>query len=177
MNKFIFLTLVSGFLLIQASTAASTGSAEITTDTFGSSVDLTVSGSIADWSLTVGENEDTTSIDMTVLSNNADGYEVTVYDALDSGKGADSAGHMTDYTGAAYIDSHLTNALQIKSSGTDAYVSLSGDEQTIESKASASEDGGDSYDIGIKQALAPSDRIPSAGHTYRIIVTFVITAL
>ncbi len=177
MKKWFFFELIAVFFLFQAAAAASNGSVEIKTDTFGASVDLTVTGSIADWSLTVGENEDVGSITMTVLSNNNKGYEVKVYDALDSGKIAGSAGYMTDHTGSAYINIRLSNPLQIKSSGTDEYVSLSGEPQQIESKKSISADAGDIYTIGIKQRLAPSDMILPEGQSYRIVVTFVASAL
>jgi len=174
MKKWFFFALIAVFFLIQASAAASSGSAEIETDTFGASVDLTVTGSIADWSLTVGENEDTESITMTVLSNNAGGYDVKVYDALDGGKPAETAGHLTRY-GDSYLGTYLADPLQVRSSG--AYVSLSGVQQTIESKVGISADAGDTYAIGIKQRLAPSDTILPAGQSYRIVVTFVASAL
>lgn len=177
MKKWFFFALIAVFFLIQAAAAASNGSVEIETDTFGASVDLTVTGSIADWSLTVGENEDVGSITMTVLSNNAGGYDVKVYDAMDDKEFEGSAGYMTDHTGSAYINIRLSNPLQIKSSGTDEYVSLSGEPQQIESKKSISADAGDTYAIGIKQRLAPSDMILPAGQSYRIVVTFVASAL
>lgn len=177
MKKWFPFALIAVFFLIQPAAAASSGSAEIKTDTFGASVDLTVTGSIADWSLTVGENEDLGRITMTVLSNNPGGYEVKVYDALDGGKIAGSAGYMTDHTGSAYIDIRLSNPLQVRSSGTGEYVSLSGEPQRIESRKRISNDAGDTYTIGIKQRLAPSDMILPEGHSYRIVVTFVASAL
>jgi hypothetical protein len=176
MKKWSFFGLIAVFFLVQATAAASSGSAEIATDTFGASVDLTVTGSIADWSLTVGENEDTESITMTVLSNNAGGYDVKVYDALDGGKPEETAGHLTGYEGG-YLGTYLGNPLQIKSSGTDAYVSLSGVQQSLESKVGISADAGDTYGIGIKQRLAPSDTILPEGRSYRVVVTFVASAL
>jgi len=175
MKKWFFFALIAVFFLFQAAAAASNGSAEIETDTFGASVDLTVTGSIANWSLTVGDNEDVGSITMTVLSNNAGGYDVKVYDAMDGGKPAETAGHLTRY-GDSYLGTYLADPLQVRSSG--AYVSLSGVQQTIESKeGDISADAGDTYAIGIKQRLAPSDTILPAGQSYRIVVTFVASAL
>ncbi|NVO66849.1 hypothetical protein [Methanofollis tationis] len=175
MKKWFYFALIAVFFLFQTAAAASNGSAEIETDTFGASVDLTVAGSIADWSLTVGENEDVGSITMTVLSNNAGGYDVKVYDARDGGKPAETAGHLTKYE-SSYLGAYLKNPLQIKS-GTGAYVSLSGVQQSIESKVGISDDAGDQYAIGIKQRLEPSDTLLSEGQSYRIVVTFVASAL
>ncbi|MDD3110823.1 MAG: hypothetical protein PHU26_00835 [Methanofollis liminatans] len=175
MKKWFFFALIAVFFLFQAAAAASNGSAEIETDTFGASVDLTVTGSIANWSLTVGENEDVGSITMTVLSNNAGGYDVKVYDAMDGGKPAETAGHLTRYE-SSYLGTYLKNPLQIKS-GTGAYVSLSGVPQSIESKVGISDDAGDTYAIGIKQRLEPSDKVLDPGQSYRIVVTFVASAL
>jgi PKD repeat protein len=133
-------------------------------------IDISITGSIADWNFETGTNEDTGSVDMTVDTNMPE-WAVSVSDALDDGKPPGTAGRMAEWSaGSGYIAAgqYLTNALKIRS-GTGSYVTLSESAQTLQAGTSQ---GTLPFDIGIQQDISATDPALDAGNQYHIVITF-----
>jgi PKD repeat protein len=133
-------------------------------------IDIDATGEKTNWPFTLGTNEDSTSVDLSV-DTSASNWHVSVMDALDGGaKPAGTEGKMAEYTGSAYVSSGavLTYPLHVKC-GTGDYVTLSGSDQIVQTGISA---GTFTYDIGLRQEIAESDPALTAPNVYRIVVTF-----
>jgi PKD repeat protein len=133
-------------------------------------IDINATGGVSSWLFNLGNNEDTTSVDLSVITT-ASNWHVSVKDAMDDGKPADTLGKMSEYTGSTYVTSGyhaLTNALQVKS-GTGSYIPLSGNYQTIQTGTSS---GTFDYDICLKQEIGAGDPVLSTPNVYRIVITF-----
>jgi hypothetical protein len=176
MRKLFYVALIGLLALLvlpgAVSAATDTGTAAVVAN-IGGTIDLTVTGSIGSWSLAVGDNTDTTTVDANVKST--DTYDLKVRDALTDAKPAASVGKMAEWNGAAYVTPSgkvLTNALQVNANA-GTYATLSGSDATISSGA-ATVPAGVNYDIGIKQTVAFGDTTLDTNN-YRIVVTLTAT--
>jgi PKD repeat protein len=133
-------------------------------------IDISINGSIDNWNFQTGNNEDITSVDMTV-DTNMNNWSVGAMDTLTGGKPAETAGKMAEWSGSAYVPSGtvLANAMQVKS-GTGSYVTVSGTNQPVHEGTAP---GITSYDIGTKQQIEPTDPKLSGNKWYRIVITFI----
>jgi PKD repeat protein len=132
-------------------------------------IDVDVTGSVDNWILLTGSNEDTTSVDMTIATN-LNSWSVSMRDALDGGKPAGTAGKMAEWTsGSGYIPSgkSLANALQVKS-GTGSYLSVSGTGQTLQTGTAHAI----SYDLGLRQVITGTDPALEGNNRYHMVITF-----
>jgi PKD repeat protein len=131
-------------------------------------IDVNVNGSINNWDLVTGTNQDTGSVSVNITTN-MNSWSVSAADALDGGKTSGTAGYMAEYDGSAYVPSGivLKNPLNVNFGG-GSYIALSGTDQTITSGTSP---GTTSGILGISQLVEATDPALVSGHQYRIIVT------
>ncbi len=139
-----------------------------------SEIELTIIGSIDEWNLGLGQNENITSIDLGVTTTAAS-WTVGVRDALNDEKPPGTNGQMVEWTGSAYPEEYtiLSNPIQVKS-GSGNFVSLSDSDQIIQSESSA---GIFNYDIGVRQDIQYGDARLTNGNNYRIVITFTGSTL
>ena len=131
-------------------------------------IDLSVAGSLTNWNLEPGINQDDSSVSLTITTN-INNWEVSAVDGLDGLKPAHTAGYMMEYDGSSYVSSgsNLTNPLNIAFGGGPP-IALSSTPQTI---ASGTSSGTTSGNLGISQLIATTDTILTNGHQYRIVIT------
>ncbi len=133
-------------------------------------IDISITGSIANWNFQTETNEDSSSVDMTVDTNMPE-WAVSVSDALNDNKPPGTAGRMAEWSsGSGYITAgeSLTNALKVRS-GTGSYVTLSGSPRALQAGTSQ---GILPFDIGIQQDISATDPALDAGNKYHIVITF-----
>jgi len=171
----ISLVVVMSAVMVVPVVAAETGTSTITGNP-GAAIDITVTGSISDWTLAVGSNTNATSVDLTVSSNKV-GWTVAVKDNSDNGKPVSWAGRMVEWDGtSAYVTSpevlgaNMTVEGATVSSSTGSLVTLSQTDNTIETGLDAV--NAQSMDITIGQAVAYTDPTLPDPNVYRIVVTF-----
>lgn len=157
--------------------AASKKSADDDLLTFSSSQSLfqiDVNGAINNWALSIGENTDTTNLTLTVKS--PEPWAVTVYDALDDGKPAESAGHMTEYIQSGYNSTaggrELYYPARMNYAGGPSFVDLSGIQQTLVS-GPPTPPAGTNFPLVVNQTVDFGDIRLTPPSTYQIVVTFV----
>jgi PKD repeat protein len=131
-------------------------------------IDVSVTGSLTNWNLLPGINQDTSSVSLTITTN-INNWEVNAVDGLDGLKPAHTAGCMAEYDGSSYVSSgsNLTNPLNIAFGGGPP-IALSSTPQTI---ASGTSSGTTSGNLGISQLIETTDTLLTNGHQYRIVVT------
>lgn len=135
-------------------------------------IETTLTGDITDWALSLGGNTDTISMN---IKCSVDNWTVDVYDNLDSSKPSGTEGKMAEWDGSNYVttDGHvLQTAMEVKSSLTDTYVTLSGTVQQIETDV-ATPDTGTNYTITMSQSVDYGDEKLPTPNVYRIVITFV----
>jgi len=137
---------------------------------------IDVNGTISNWALEIGENIDATNLTLGVISSH--GWSVSVYDALDLGKPAGTAGHMTEFDGSSYNLSGrmLSSPVQLKDVNATVYITLSGVQQHYLSGV-ATPVQGTIHPIVVKQDIEYEDLRLSPPSVYQIIVTFIGTTL
>ncbi len=163
----------AGKYTVKLTTTNAGGSdSEVKTDyieaTGAPTINIDTTGGITNWPFTLGTNEDTTSVDLSVTSIGT--WTVSVKDARDGGKPAGTEGKMAEYNGGSYVSGgeYLTNALQVKTvGGSIGYVTLAGTDTPIQTGS-----GNSNYDIGLKQEIVAGDPALTAPNVYRIVVTF-----
>src|SRR5690606_7366106 len=94
-------------------------------------LEIDVNGTISNWALEIGENTDTTNLTLKVISSGS--WGVSVYDALDLGKPAGTAGHMAEHDGSSYTlpVTYLSSPVQMTYTGGPPLFNLSGGQQTL----------------------------------------------
>lgn len=159
-------------LVLPASAATSIGTAVISSNP-GEGIDLCVMGGISDWTLAIGDNVDSQSVNMSIASNDA--WIVYTRDSLDGGKFSGTSGYMSEFDPVAgtYVVGgyNLTNPINVRS-GLLPYVALSGTNQQIQSGTVTPAEG-NLYDLSFKQHVVFADPRLYGGHFYRTVVTFV----
>jgi len=178
------LALLCGGLVLPVSAATSTDTTYIQSNPVQGLV-LDVTGNITTWDLSnIGDNIDNTDISMRIRSNTP--WQINVYDALNEGKPAASAGHMTEYSMSLYGGYNTTDVgrmlyypLELQAQPYDLPVVLSGAQQMFASgnptPSGGAELGGLLYNLTVNQKLRFADaRLPD-DDAYRIVVTFVAT--
>lgn len=165
---------------VPAAFAATTGTSALDGNP-PATLEITITGSISAWSLAVGANEDTTSVNMNVKSNVA--WDVKVSDELDGTKQTGTEGYMTEYDSGTTTYTvasweQLANAIQLKEVAAGSYVTpdAAGVALTL---GDPTVTAGSDFDIGIQQVIEYGDKRLVAvddGDVYRIVVTFTISA-
>lgn len=159
--------------------AATTASATITGNPTATT-EITLSANSLPLTLTPGSTASDNSITMTSTSNNANGFTVSVKDAMDNGKESSHAGHMMafnagSYTEATYLAANMTAATSSGADATDAgTITLKGpNAQTIQSTTAPKQVLNKA--ITFSQAVAYTDARLTTG-SYQIVVQFDIAA-
>ncbi|MDI9633621.1 MAG: IPT/TIG domain-containing protein [Methanolinea sp.] len=139
-------------------------------------LEIDVNGTISNWTLSIGENIDATSLTLKVISTH--GWSVSVYDALDLGKPASTAGHMAEFNGFSYNSSGrmLSRPVQLKDANATSFVTLTGVPQQYLS-GGATPAGGTVYPVVVRQEVEYEDHRLTPPSVYQVIVTFVGTTL
>lgn len=137
---------------------------------------IDVNGTISNWALEIGENVDATNLTIWVQSTGP--WEVSVYDALNEGKPAGTAGHMAEYDGSSYNSSGrmLTNSVHLKDAGAPSYLTLTGVQQHYLSDVATPVEG-TIYPVMVKQEIEYEDLRLSPPSFYQVIVTFIGSTL
>jgi uncharacterized delta-60 repeat protein len=131
-------------------------------------IEVNVNGSINNWNLVTGTNQDTSSVSLNITTN-INSWQVSAVDNLDNGKPSSTAGHMAEWNGGSYVTSGyvLQNPINIKFGG-GTYFALSNTTQLITSGTSTGTTIGN---LGISQVIAATDPALATGHQYQIVVT------
>ena len=131
-------------------------------------IEISVNGSLNNWNLVTGLNQDTSSVSLNITTN-MDSWSVNAVDGLDGGKPSDTAGHMAEYDGSSYVPSgaYLQNPLNV-SFGGGPYIALSVEDQTLTSGTSPGTTPGI---LGISQLISATDTGLAEGHKYRMVIT------
>jgi hypothetical protein len=158
-----------GVLAATTGTAAVSGNPE-------STISLDVAGSQSFGAMTLGDNLNSSAntVSTTVYSNVP--WTLTVRDALSDAKTAGSAGKMAEWDGvSAYPADGKVLVTPLKMGLTsDTDVILSGASQTLTNGATAGTFVNYPY---FKQTIVIADpRLETAGHVYRMVVTFDVGA-
>jgi len=147
--------------------------------TFGSyqpQIRISVNGTISDWTLSIGNNTDSTNLSLWVRSSHP--WTVSVYDALNQEKPAGTAGYMAEYTGVTYPSPGkvLSGPVRVRDNLAPSFLDLTGEPQTFLSGLATPEEG-ISSPIVVGQDVDYHDQRLTPPSLYRIIVTFVGTSL
>ena len=139
-------------------------------------IQIDVNGTISNWTLSIGENIDATNLTLWVQSTGP--WQVSIYEALNEGKPAGTAGHMAEYVGGTYPSSGkvLSSPVKVRDILAPFFLDLSGELQTFRSGLATPEEGINSP-IVVGQDVDYHDQRLTPPSLYRIIVTFVGTTL
>jgi hypothetical protein len=170
----VFSVLLSILLFVPGVLAATTGTAAVSGNP-QSTISLDVSGSHSFGDMIVGDNVNTTAntVSTTVLSNVP--WTLTVKDALSDSKPAGTAGKMAEWDGlSAYPADGKVLATPFKM-GLDSSTAivLSDSPQTFVAGTTAGTFVNYPY---FKQTIVIADPRLTAGHVYRMVVTFDVGA-
>jgi hypothetical protein len=124
-------------------------------------IEISAPGNITGWSLSPQETQPQEKTGTLNVTSNSD-WEVTVKDT-----DTDTDGKMTDWDGADYGSTKLSNFMNV---ATDSYEVELPDGGTI-----ATGSGNEDVTVYFRQTVSWSDPVLTVGHSYRIIVTFTGT--
>lgn len=139
-------------------------------------VGIDVYGSLSGWALDIksnNENEKTDAVTLAVTANC--NWQVEAKDDMRYGKPADSAGHLTEFDGDAFVPdgSMLSNPLKLSLDG-GPFIALSNVSQKL--KSGWANSATQELDLGLRQNVTYDDRILPADRVYEIFVSLTASA-